>query len=357
MRAALVAISLAACRPAPRVVEHIATPPEGLTIALYEDGERRFSLVDDRRTLEVRGGELVLDQLAAGASLSSLVVEPASRDGQGLVVGACRRDADVVRCAASGATGRTFVRILYVSDKLAFRSRHAIVVDGSHAKIDTQFEIELPAWGRRARLSLFDGIPGGARPPQLLGTLEQVLDGTTVMLHAPLREAKARRITVFDPLRAVGDEDSREEDASSGKRAWEWAELVGVALPPGEIDILVDEASDHPVATELATSAAVEIAGNLRIPLRPDGLVRGRRERRGGTEGRTVLDTFEFAVTNDDTRPRLVLVEEELRTSKQRSIASSSPRKPEIVDDIARVELDVPPSGTVRVRFVVSYEL
>lgn len=356
MRAALLGLALVACTPPRQVSEPIAQPPAGLAIAMYSDGLRTLSLVDDRRTVEIRGHELVIDAIDEGAALESLVVEPASAEGQGVVIEACRREsvrATAIRCKARGASGPVFVRILYVSSSLTFTANHYVIVAGARAAITTSFALDLPALGRRATITLHDGVPGRARTPKQVGALERELDGSTVTIETPERDVGARRLVVFDPLRTIDDE-FRDADVSADMRAhaWEWVELVNTRLSTGTVRLQVDVGSDDPVATDADVKQLVRVDGNLRIPIRPDEHVRGHRER-FGSPGR---DQFQFVLTSSDLKPRHVLVEEALRLAPRRTIESGSPAKPTIVDDLARLELDIPASGTVRARFAVRYE-
>ncbi|MDX2087939.1 MAG: hypothetical protein SFX73_08820 [Kofleriaceae bacterium] len=356
MRVALLALALAACTPTRPPPLPSATLSEGLAISMYRDGARVLALVDDRRTVEVRGDELVIEPVTAGIELASLVVEPASAAGQGLVVDACRRAsarATAIRCTARGARSPVFVRIVYVSSELVFAANHYVVVAGPRATINTTFSLELPTWGRRAVLALYEGIPGASRPPVQVGALVRDLDGSTATIEAAEREVAARRIVVFDPLREVED-DFRDDDLRADMRmfAWEWVELVDTTLPTGSVRLLVDVDSDDPVATDGETRQLVQVGTNLRVPLRPDEHVRGIRERHGSPG----LDQFHVVLSNNDIKPRQVIVEEKLRVARRRTIDTSSPRAPVIVDDVARLELDVPSGGSVRARFSVRYE-
>jgi hypothetical protein len=354
VRAALLGLALVACTPPRRVSEPSAPPREGLSIAMYSDGMRTLSLVDDRRTIEVRSSALVIDPIEEGAELASLVVEPASAAGQGLVVEACRRATPrSVHCTVRGASGPVFVRILYVSSSMSFKANHYVVVAGPRASITTHFVLELPAWGRRAAITLHDGIPGRAQSAAQIGAVERDLDGTTAVIETPERDVQARRLLVFDPMRTVDDE-LRDEEVSAAMRshAWEWIELVDTSLSTGFVRAIVDVESENPADTEASTGQLVRVDGNLRIPVRPDEHVRGHRER-FGSPGR---DQFQFVLTSSDVKPRHVLVEESLRSASTRTIEDGAPHPPTIVDDVARLELDVPASGSVRARFVVRYE-
>src|SRR5262245_4778950 len=63
---------------------------DGVAIALYSrPGGERYAVVDDRRWVDVAGGTLVLDRIAPGAALPSLLIEPL---GAGLQIGTCLRE-------------------------------------------------------------------------------------------------------------------------------------------------------------------------------------------------------------------------------------------------------------------------
>ena len=82
--------ALAACSH-PHSASGVATATDGVAIAIYRGDDEFLGVVDDRRSVTIANGELVLDQVPAGASLASLTIEPLG--GSPLVVGACTRDA------------------------------------------------------------------------------------------------------------------------------------------------------------------------------------------------------------------------------------------------------------------------
>src|SRR5262249_17757437 len=144
----------------PRAVERVATPSEGITIALYGKGDgQAYSVIDDRRWIEIADGHaLLLDNIDPGAALPSLMFEPLSDPA--IQIGACMRDrialppaepetnplkkpapkvtpklpdvddkfATTLRCEAHGRPGRYLVRLLYVSTTLGYHAEHEVSV-------------------------------------------------------------------------------------------------------------------------------------------------------------------------------------------------------------------------------------
>src|SRR4051812_35539079 len=243
MRAALVAaLAIAGCHH-PTPVEPIATPAPGIAMAFYQGGGKSYTVVDDRRTIEIRGGVLVLDHIDPGAALPSLVIEPLG--GASIAIGQCDRDREtqavspadalaryaewqtrrrerldagdvdgqadpapdntmtivspVVRCTVTGGDGSHLVRVLYVSSSLAYKAQHVVTMTAAdRATIATRFTIAAPAWGGRADVVLYEGLPGGDKPAVELARGSLALDGSTALLGAPPREVTAHVRRVFD---------------------------------------------------------------------------------------------------------------------------------------------------------------
>src|SRR5438067_13125 len=105
-----------------------------------KNGGGAYSVVDDRRWIDVKGNELEVADIDPGAAL--------------------------------GSPGRHLVRILYVSNTLASRAEHEITMTAADkVRVATSFAIETPSWSARdgapvrARVVLYDGVPGGDHPP------------------------------------------------------------------------------------------------------------------------------------------------------------------------------------------------
>ena len=149
----------------------------GVSIAIYERDGAGYSVIDDRRWIEIAGTSMLLANIDPGADLASLVDRAVERRSQ---VGSCTRDRmpelmspeaaaleayarkqeeieamrrarlsrapapptaatptcgharrvaatlPVVRCEVTAAPGRYLVRILYVSTTLRYRAQHEV---------------------------------------------------------------------------------------------------------------------------------------------------------------------------------------------------------------------------------------
>lgn len=403
MRAALALGLLIGCTHAPPV-ERIATPPAGISMAFYRAGTAAFAVVDDRRWVEVRGGQLVLDHIDPGAALPSLVIEPLA--GPALSVGQCDRDHEtralpkegalerygtwqaekrrrilegdasaadaappgdtltvvspVVRCtAASGGDGRRLVRVLYVSSALAYTAQHTVeMTSADRATIATRFAIATPSWGGRADAVLFEGVPGGDKPPVELARGALILDGSTAVLGAAPRQAPARVRRVFDGATRTGVGDSA--DPSWGRDSvhavWVWLELDGVTLSPGATRAHVEIPGETVRDIDVPAAGREHTAAGTRLPLWIDEELRGLRSRSvTNADGASLADRLTFSVSNVGTEPREVWVEERLRTAKRVTLKTGWPVKPALTDEVARTKVLVKGGGTERLGFVIEY--
>jgi hypothetical protein len=268
----VLALCFWACHPAagPR---RAATPTSGISIALYDT----FALVDDRRSIEVRGSSVELEHIDPGAALATLVMEPLDPT-HALHIGACTRDAlpepapeapakgageptialqpvppddenarniilarrhlgfenrrvtsepapaqapqpghyaPVVRCEVTAAPGRYLVRILYVSSALRYRAEHTVTVTtADRATVVSRFAIETPSWGQHAELVVYDGLPGGAHPPRELARGPAVLDGSIAILATSPRDVAAQLQRVYMGVGRVGPTSSDQDNSS-----------------------------------------------------------------------------------------------------------------------------------------------
>jgi len=361
VRAALALIVLAACRHAPPV-ERIGTPSAGIAMAFYRAGTQSFTVVDDRRTAVVRGGQLLLDHVDPGAALPSLVIEPLS--GPPLAMGQCDRDAGspVVRCTVApggGRDGERLVRVLYISTALTYTAQHAIEqTTAERATVATRFAIATPAWGGRADAVLYEGVPGSDKPPVELARGALALDGSTAVLGAPPREIPARVRRVFDGATRAGVGDSA--DPAWGKDSvhavWVWLELDGVTLSPGATRAHLALPGEAVRDIDVPAAGREHTAAGTRLPLWIDEDLRGLRQRSvADADGASLTDRLSFSVSNIGEAPREVWIEERLRAAKRATLKNSWPVKPTQTTEVVRAKVIVKPGGTERLGFVIDY--
>jgi hypothetical protein len=388
-------VVVAAC--GPRAVDHVATPAEGIAIALYGKGDGRvYSVIDDRRWIEIADGKpLVLDNIDPGATLPSLMIE--SLGGGEIQVGACMRErvgvpraekptdrkprntppppkvppklpdvddklATILRCDAKGRPGRYLVRLLYVSTTLGYRAEHEVSVTApDRASITSRYAIASPAWNRaHADVALYDGIPGGDRPPTLVARGAIALDGSTSVIAVPTRQVSARLRRVYDGAVPTGA-DTPTSDPSWGSQSvasvWLWLELPGVQLASGAFRVHVELAVEGGRReTEVPSSARQQSDAGVRIPLWIDPDLRGYRQRTqipGDGTGST--DRLVLSVANTGTVTREVWIEEHLRLARRRVIKGAFPKKPALRGDILRSHVEVKPAKVERVGYIVEY--
>ncbi len=367
-------MALAACR-TPPPAEISATPSAGISIALYQLGDQAYSVVDDRRRVEVANGVLVLDDLDPGATLATLLIEPLA--GSTIVVGACSRDiADVppaapatppaakpvvvtsaVRCAVKGPAGKHLVRVLYVSNTLSYRAQHDITMTAAeHVMLTTRYAIETPAWGGTASVTLFDGMPGREQAPVEIARGQIVLDGATAILTTPARavDGRLRRVYSGEMSNGAGDDDAVTDSINA---VWVWLELQLPRLAPGPVHAnvrLVDE-DEHDV--DVPAAGREQGTRSLRLPLWIDPTLRGSKvRRRVGREGADLAEWYAIAVTNTGTQPREVWIEQRTQDgARRRLVTYGQPSKPTLGKTRARTKVIVPPQESARVAFTITY--
>ncbi|MBA3461992.1 MAG: hypothetical protein H0T46_18680 [Deltaproteobacteria bacterium] len=402
MRLAAALVALAACHP-PSRPETIATPAPGITMSFYRAGARSYTVVDDRRTVEVRGGMLLLDHIDPGAALPSLVIEPLG--GSTLVVGQCDRDHEthtlapddalakfgqwqerrrqriadgdpdpdpdpapdgtvdvvspVVRCNASGAQGPQLVRILYVSSGLTYSAQHAVTMTGAdRATIATRFAIASPSWGGRAEVVLFEGVPGGDKPALELARGSLALDGSTSVLGAPPRETPARVRRVYDGATrtGVGDASDPTWGRDSVQAVWVWLELEGATLSPGPTHAHLELPGETIRDIDVPSAGRQHTRTGTRLPLWIDDQLRGLRTRAVvGSDGASLTDRFMVSISSTAAEPREVWIEEKLRPAKRRTLKAGWPTKPLLGADTARTKVLVKPGGVERLGYSIEY--
>ncbi len=400
---AVLVASATACR-TPKPVEIAATPSAGISIALYQLGDQSYSVVDDRRWVEVANGALVLDHLDPGATLPTLVLEPLSPSRSALVVGACSRDiAEVpeaddandakkkplidlddldeypapepddkpalakkplsiiatssVRCAVKGPAGKHLVRVLYVSSTLSYRAQHDIAMTAAeHVMLTTRYAITTPSWGSKADVTLFDGMPGREQAPVEIARGQIVLDGSTAILATPTRavDARLRRVYSGEMSNGSGDDDAFTDSVNA---VWVWLELELPRLAPGPVRAnvrLVDE-DEHVV--DVPVGGREQGVRSLRLPLWIDPSLRGSKvRRRVGREGADMAEWFSVAVTNTGAQAREVWIEQKLQEgARRRLVTYGQPTKPTLGKERARSKVAVPPQQTARVAYTITY--
>lgn len=399
---ALLLVVAAACH-VPPGADRVATPAAGITMTFYQGAGTSYTVVDDRRVVEVRGGVLLLDHIDPGASLPSLVIEPLGETA--LVVGTCDRDREirtlspetalerygawrerrarqieagdlqtaaepapdgtltivspVVRCAASGSAGRQLVRVLYVSSVLAYRAQHDIhLTTGDRATVATRFAIPTPAWSARADVILFEGLPGGDKPAVEIARGQIALDGSTAVLGAPPREVSARVRRVFDgAIRSgVGDANDPAWGRDSVHAVWVWLELEGTSLTTGPTHATLELPGEVPRTIDVPAAGREDTRAGSRLPLWIDAELRGIRNRSvAGADGASLADRFSFSVSNAGATAREVWIEEKLRPAKRRTLLGGGPTTPILGAGVARTKVTVAPGGTERAAYAIAY--
>ncbi|MBA3393144.1 MAG: hypothetical protein H0T89_10890 [Deltaproteobacteria bacterium] len=359
----VVACALAGCTPRPRAPAVV--PPEGISIAIYDDGERGYGVVDDRRWVEVTGGTLVLDRIERDAALPSVVIEAVG--GTSLRVGTCTRDpsvAPVVRCQVAARRGRHLVRVLYVTTALRYRTQHALTMStADRATVTTRFAITTPVWRTRGEVTLHDGLPGGPRTPRLLARGPLTLDGGTTVLALAPRELAARLRRIYDG--AILDSGVPAANlmwrAESRRAVWMWLELTETAatqLPAGTLHAHIAIAGE-PVREARVPARGRERSGELsRWPLWIDESLRGARTQIvDHADGVRMTVRLQLAVGNLGEAPRELWVEERLSPARRAEITHAWPSAPELTRRVVWYKLVLAPGATRRLGFTVNYEL
>lgn len=399
----------------------------GISISLYSLGtpESSYGVVDDRRWVELTGKQLVLEHIEPGASLASLVIEPLA--GGSLVITRCIREAlpepppkppapviskppgatividpaarllahqmmirryqaekrkkpiaksevveplarvaATVLCTVDGAPGRHLVRILYVSTKLNYRVEHELAVTTpDRAKLVTRFAIVTPSWHEHAEVIVYDGVPGGERPPSEVTRGAVALDGSIAILATPTRETAARVRRIYDGAVATPQVDVADAawNSESSHGVWVWLELPHTTLAPGPVSAHVELPDELPHDVELpagvrGTSDEDDL---LRLPLWVDTQLTGTRQR--FTDPSTdpsandtgLAERLLLSVANQSDAPREVWVEEHVRRSRRRKIERAWPKRPMASGDVVREKLVVKPHAIERVGYTVEY--
>jgi hypothetical protein len=385
---ALLLLALAGCPAKRTVVENIALPPAGTTLAVYlgKDPGSAIALIDDRQHVAVANHAILLDRIEPGAH--PILIEPLD-DRQPFRIGACTRErvanssldllgmprvaaksgqprqrlptpppgvvAPQLRCAVTASPGPRLVRVVQHAPLPGFQTFHEAHYDGgARAKLTTRFVLKSPAWGKqRASLTVFDGLPGGDRSPSPIARGEVVLDGTTTVLANPPIDVPARLRVIYDggvastvsPTDLAWRRDSKTVVATV-------LELDGAELPAGQIGV-------HFSSLQLRDATVAQrdrerIGDTLRLPLDAVTALRGERRTTADRTGKLIEQRITITVSNvsDDARP--VSIEEQLRPGVKHTRLELPPTA-KLVGDTVRADVVVPPHGNQRIEIKVTY--
>jgi hypothetical protein len=395
MKRALLLLAACTAHSAPK---NVKAPDAGVTISLYASEGKGYSVVDDRRWVDIKGSSILLANIDPGADLASLQIEPTTNT---LQVGWCTRDrlpdliahdvepderllrrrvvrkapppparqtryAPLVHCEVTAAPGRYLVRILYVSTTLRYRAQHDVELrEPTRATIASRFAIETPPWRTRADVILFDGVPGSEKTPTEItrGSIE--LDGTTAILAIPERTSTAVLRRIYDGA-VIASEDKHDPmwGHDSVPAVWVWLELANLHLAPGPVHVHVDIPDEGIRDAEIAADRRKqgdEAKAPLRLPLWIDGNLRGIRSRIVEySDGGALSERVVLGVANTGEVAREVFADEHLRPAKHRRVERAWPKKPPLAsapDDVVRAKLSVAPGRIARAGYTLSYEL
>jgi hypothetical protein len=399
MKRALLLLAACTAHPTPKNVK----PPEaGVTISIYARAGGGYSVVDDRRWVDLTGSSILLANIDPGADLASLQIEPTTDN---LRVGSCTRErlpdtplearvdkakhavkryaldtetappptiyvdraryAPVVTCQVTASPGKYLLRILYVSKTLRYRAQHDVELrEPTRATIASRFAIETPAWRTRAEVILFDGVPGSEKTPMEITRGSVDLDGTTAILAIPERTATAELRRIYDGA-VIASEDKRDPmwGHDSLPAVWVWLELAHLHLAPGPVHVHVDVADEGIRDADIAADRREqgdEPEAALRLPLWIDGNLRGMRSRIVEyNDGAMLSERVVLGIANTGDIAREVFADEHLRPAKHRRIERAWPKKPPLTiapDEVLRAKLSVAPGRIARAGYTLSYE-
>jgi hypothetical protein len=370
--------------------------------------------VDDRRTIEVTGSTVLLDNIDPGAALASLVIETASDK---VTIGPCTRErlpdeaprtdyeeeykrrrareieerlrresamprryrryndpppaapppvvtrarfAPIVQCRTQGPVGRYLVRVVYVSSSLTYRVQHDLAMtEPDKATIDSRFAVVTPPWRQHAELVLFDGVPGGKQPPREIARGPATLDGGTAVLVAPTRVVPAHVRSIYAGVTFEETPSDALPGLDTWADVWRTLELPDVRLPTGRIHVRVDTGGEsRELDLDTATLPAPEDGRPQRIPLWIDPeLVPERMRNVVENDGTRLVEIVAISVRNTGTAEREVWVEEHARPAKHRRVEAAWPKAPSTQGDILRNKLVIKPGRTERVGYRLVYDL
>jgi hypothetical protein len=395
---------LAACT-AHQAPKNVKPPDAGVSISIYAREGGGYSVVDDRRWVEINGSSILLANIDPGADLASLQIEPASAQ---LRIGTCTRDRlpdlvlldekldaqtrkalfrdrpstsdfavrpvknalmqrpqPIVKCEVAASPGKYLVRILYVSKTLSYRAQHDIELrEPTRATITSRFAIETPPWRTRADVILFDGVPSSEKTPTEITRGSVELDGTTAILAIPEKMATAELRRIYDGA-VIASEDKRDPmwGHDSVPAVWVWLELANLHLAPGPVHVHVELPDEGIRDAEVAADKRKqgdEAKAPLRLPLWIDGDLRGIRSRIVEyNDGAALSERIVLGIANTGEVAREVFADEHLRPAKHRRIERAWPKKPPPTtgpDEVLRAKLSVAPGRIARAGYTLSYE-
>jgi hypothetical protein len=267
-----------------------------------------------------------------------------------------------VHCTVAGAPGRHLIRILYVSTQLAYKGEHDIAMTAAdHASVTSRFAFHTPAWRARADVTLFDGIPGGERPPREVARGPVELDGSIAVIAAPPLDVKARLRRIYDGAIATPELSAIDAawNAQSVRAVWVWLELEALRLAPGPMHVHVE------LPGESVRDAEVPALGRrqddradapLRLPLWMDAQLAGSRQRFADTGDAQLAERLVLSVANLGDVEREVWIEEHARPAKRRRVERAWPGKPSSTNDIVRAKVAIKPHAVERLGYTIEYE-
>ncbi|CAN5872662.1 hypothetical protein BH11MYX2_BH11MYX2_22850 [soil metagenome] len=351
MRALLVITLLGACG-GPRTVAEPRpkVPPLGVTLSIYLGQSSTAGFVDDRRTIEVNAGSIVLLQVSSEANFSSFVVEAV--DGKPLQVTHCGRERigqdakDEAHCAVSGTHGTRIVRVMYALGDADVTAHHRLdlAADGT-GTLATDLTLATPAWNRAAEVRIYDGEIDEPQKALALAQATVTLDGQAATMTPPPRKIRGRLRAIFENDPAAVQPDSVSV----------WAELTLDRLVPG--DITVTAAHDGIVSNDLVVSDEQRhlVRSRLSLPLWTDmALTVVRTETQVQRTGRETDMRYTVAITNPLRTPREVWIYH-VADDHRVALHGGSPGTPTLEAGIMRMAVTVPPNGTVRAEYVLTY--
>lgn len=347
---ALLLIALAACGGRSVVEAPPAIPPLGITLSIYIGAHVTAGFVDDRRTIEVNAGSVVIPQVSADANFSSFVVEPV--DGKPLVVTHCGRERigkepkDEAHCAVSGAQGTRIVRVMYALGYAEVQSHHRLnlAADGTGSLV-TEITLSTPTWDRDADVRIYDGEVSEPRKALPLAQAKVPLDGQDAVITPPARTIRSRLRTIFanDPASVTPDEVAV------------WAELAVEHLVAGDIAVTV--AHDGIVSPELVVTDEQRhvVASHLSLPLWTEQAITAvRSETQVQRTDRATEMRYTVAFTNPLGTSRDVWIYH-FADEHRVALRSGTPGTPTFGNGILRMMVTVPPNGTTRAEYVLAY--
>ena len=362
MLRALPAVVLAGCLHA---AQPTIAPTPGVTIAVY-DGHSPYTIVDERRPLELDGDELLLDHVLPGAELATLWISVL--DDHRISIDACARptfevDAQhhqltspMVHCRVRGGRGQHLVRVVYIAPGLDATTEHAIAMtDPDHAAIASRFAVAMPRWNEHAEVVMYTTGDDTGEPREL-ARADVALDGGSAVIAIPVRQVAAHLRRIYTGALPSPDVDATADSwhADSTHDVWVWLELALAELAPGKLSVHV-ELPGEPVRDVVVEQAVAAGSEGLRIPLWTDPALSGVRQRvTSGSDERA--DQLSLSVANLGATPREVWIEEQARPGTHRRLFGATPAPPTIHGDVLRSIVTVASRAIAHVRYVVMYE-